>query len=343
MQTELHTPGALLSPDGRLAQVGWSRQPLLDCNLESARFYRWRALQRWRIKRWDYYGLTTPTDFYSFTIADIGYLGSVFAYRINFVTGAYHEVTLTIPLARGVILPRNSTEGESVYDNGKVRLLFRAEPQARSLSVNWPNFGGQDLRAEVTLHLPSAHESMVIVVPIAGHRFYDNRKVNCLPAEGWLELGGERTELRPAESLGNMDWGRGVWEYDSFWVWASASGFLPDGRRAGLNMGYGFGDTSAATEHALILNGRIHKLDQVDFAYDSTDFMRPWRMTSPDGRVDLEFVPFQERVAMTDFKLLFSEVHQIFGRYRGTVRADDGEGVRLDDLIGFAEEHHARW
>jgi hypothetical protein len=36
-------------------------------------------------------------------------------------------------------------------------------------------------------------------------------------------------------------------------------------------------------------------------------------------------------------------VHQIFGRYRGTVRADDGEGVRLDDLIGFAEEHHARW
>src|SRR3989304_8551868 len=47
MQTELHTPGPLLAPDGRLAQVGWSRQPLLDCNLESARFYRWR------IKRWD--------------------------------------------------------------------------------------------------------------------------------------------------------------------------------------------------------------------------------------------------------------------------------------------------
>jgi hypothetical protein len=61
------------------------------------------------------------------------------------------------------------------------------------------------------------------------------------------------------------------------------------------------------------------------------------------SRVDLEFVPFKERVAKTDFKLLFSEVHQIFGRYRGAVRADDSEGVRLDDLIGFAEEHHARW
>ncbi len=140
----------------------------------------------------------------------------MFAYRINFATGAYQEVTLTVPLARGVSLPRNSAGGESLYDNGRMRLSFRAEPQARSLSVTWPNFGGQHLRAEVTLRLPSAHESMTIVIPIAGHRFYYHRKANCLPAEGWIDLGGERTELRPAESLGNMDWGRGVWEYDSF-------------------------------------------------------------------------------------------------------------------------------
>ncbi len=42
MQTELTQPGPLLLPDGRLAQVGWARQPVLDCNLESARFYALR-------------------------------------------------------------------------------------------------------------------------------------------------------------------------------------------------------------------------------------------------------------------------------------------------------------
>ncbi len=171
----------------------------------------------------------------------------------------------------------------------------------------------------------------------------ESRKVNCMPAEGWIKRGDEQIEIHPANSLGNLDWGRGVWEYNSFWVWASASGFLPDGRTVGLNMGYGFGDTSAATENALILNGHIHKLARVDFQYDSSDFKRHWRMVSPDGRLDLEFVPFVERFAKTDLVVLNSEVHQMFGRYSGTVQADDGEVIRLDGLVGFAEEHHAKW
>ncbi len=342
-QQQLHTPSPLLDERGRLRQVGWSRQPLLDCNLENVQFYSLRFLQRFRIKRWDYYGVTTPTHFFSATIGDIGYLGSIFVYLIDLATSEYHEETLTIPLARGIALPRNSTEGESVFDSGKVRLHFRAESDARKLSVTWPNFGGRDLSAEVTLHLPREHESMTVVIPIARNRFYYNRKVNCTPAEGWIKRGDEQIEIHPANSLGNLDWGRGVWEYNSFWVWASASGFLPDGRTVGLNMGYGFGDTSAATENALILNGHIHKLARVDFQYDSSDFKRHWRMVSPDGRLDLEFVPFVERFAKTDLVVLNSEVHQMFGRYSGTVQADDGEVIRLDGLVGFAEEHHAKW
>jgi hypothetical protein len=34
---------------------------------------------------------------------------------------------------------------------------------------------------------------------------------------------------------------------------------------------------------------------------------------------------------------------QLFGHYSGTVHANDGETIHLDELIGFAEEHHARW
>ena len=37
MQTELTQPGPLLDARGRPAQVGWSRRPLLDANLENAR------------------------------------------------------------------------------------------------------------------------------------------------------------------------------------------------------------------------------------------------------------------------------------------------------------------
>jgi hypothetical protein len=348
-QHELTQPGPLLQPDGELAQVGWARQPLLDCNLEAARAYRWRAWQRLRLKRWDYYGLTTPEAFYAFTISDVGYLGSIFAYRVDFETGLVQEHTLTVPLARGVRLPRNSTEGQSAYADARARLCFAAEPGMRRLSVDWPNFSapagraGLPLRAELCLRLPPEHESLVIVIPIAGRRFYYNRKLNCLPAEGWIEYGGARHQARPDGWLGNLDWGRGIWPFDSFWVWASASGRLPVGRALGLNLGFGFGDTSAATENAVLVDGRIHKLGQVDFAYDNHDFKQPWRMTAPDGRLDLTFTPFAERVARTDVKLLKSDVHQLFGRYAGTARLDSGETLVFDGLVGWAEEHRARW
>lgn len=71
MQREITHSGPLLTLSGNLSQVGWSRQPLLDCNLEAARFYRFRFLQRFRIKRWDYYAIFTPERFFSATIADL--------------------------------------------------------------------------------------------------------------------------------------------------------------------------------------------------------------------------------------------------------------------------------
>lgn len=344
MRTELTQPGPLLNPSGRPAQVGWSRQPLLDCNLEAARFYALRPLQHFRLKRWDYYALFTPQRFFSATIADLGYAGNLFVYTLDFATGALHEEGLVVPLARGVRLPRNSTEGASHFEDAQHKLHFEVVPEGRRVSVAWPSFnGGQGLQAEFLLRCPTDHESMTIVIPIGQQRFYYNRKINCLPAEGQVEYRGQHYTLSPQTCLGSLDWGRGVWEYDSFWVWASSSGFLGDGRRVGLNLGFGFGDTSAATENAVILDGKLHKLGQVDFHYDPKNFMQPWTMKAPDGRLDLVFTPFLDRTAKTDLKLLRSEVHQMFGHYNGTAVTGAGETLQIRDLVGFAEEHNARW
>jgi hypothetical protein len=344
MQQELTVRSPLLQKDGTLSQVGWARQPLLDCNLENARFYRLDLFQPFRLKRWDYYGVTTPEFFFSITLTHLGYAGLAFAYTLDLDGSDFHEETLLIPLGRGIHLARNSDQGDSTFDNGKIRVSLGLEGNERHLEVDWPAFkNGEGLSADVILQQAPEHESMAIVIPIGQRRFYYNRKVNCLPASGWIQRGQRRTQITPSDSLGNMDWGRGVWEYNSFWVWASASAFLPDGRTLGLNMGYGFGDTSAATENAIILDGRIHKLGQIDFDYDPQDFMRPWRMTAPDGRLNLELVPFKERIAESNLLLITSEVHQMFGHYQGTVVTDEGETIQVRDVVGFAEEHYAKW
>jgi len=344
MQNKISTPGALLDDSGNLLQVGWSPQPLLDSNLEKANFYQMKFLQSLRLKRWDYYGITTPTHFFSFTISDIGYLGMIFAYVIDFNKKTHHEETIALPFASGVQIARNSTEGISRYANNKVSLVFNKLSEQRVLSVSWKNFeNNQDLNAEITISEKPEHESMNLVIPIETKRFYFNRKINCMPASGWVEYLGQKHAIKPENCLANLDWGRGVWSYESFWVWASSSGFLSDGRHIGLNMGYGFGDTSKATENAFVLSDRIQKLGEIKFHYDSGNFMSPWKMISDDERLNLTFAPFFERVAKTDLKVLNSEVHQMFGKYSGSLVSDEGEKINIDNLIGFAEEHHARW
>ena len=184
---------------------------------------------------------------------------------------------------------------------------------------------------------------MSIVIPIGERRFYYNTKINCLPASGHIRYGHDVEDLQPDTCLGSLDWGRGVWEYSSYWNWASASGFLPDGRTIGLNFGRGFGDLSRATENAVILDGTVHKLGDVGFDYASGDYMRPWRFRDDAGRLDLTFTPFKDRTARTNLGVIVSEVHQMFGRYAGQVALDDGQTLAISDLIGFAEEHQARW
>jgi len=187
----------------------------------------------------------------------------------------------------------------------------------------------------------------VIATPFEkpGH-FYYNQKINCLRASGWVELGAERFELTPDKFFAVLDWGRGVWTYHNTWYWSSASGLL-DGAPFGWNLGYGFGDTSAATENALIYNGRLHKLDHVIFEIPmkdgKEDYLSPWRFTSSDGRFEMQFQPVLDRAACTDFKLLKSDQHQVFGTFTGTAVLDDGSALSVRDFFGFAEKVENKW
>lgn len=352
---EITGKGKLLDKNGNLNVAGWARQPLLDTNLEDLSFYAVGFLEPWRIKRWQYFGITTPTHFFSFTLSNVGYLAPVFVYMLDFQTCKYHEETINVPFGSGVILPRNSTEGDCHYKKGDMHMHFYINnDNVRQLDVNWPGFGGTSLKASISLDLKPGHESVVNVFPYKNKRFFYTRKVNCMPVQGSVEYGWDFDDISgevkphvyaidPQCSLGNLDWGAGVWPYRSFWIWASFSHYLPDGRTLGLNLGGGIGNDPDITDNAVILNGKVHKLGRVDIKYDNSDFMKPWQMKSEDGRLELEFVPFFERVAKTNALVLASEVHQMFGRYSGAMITDDGEKIVIDGLIGWAEEHHARW
>lgn len=173
-------------------------------------------------------------------------------------------------------------------------------------------------------------------------RFYYNQKINCMRAEGFAEYNGKRYEFHPEKHFGTLDWGRGVWTYDNTWYWGSGNCDV-DGHAFGFNIGYGFGNTKAASENVIFYDGVAHKIDDVTFVIPEDDYCKPWKFTSSDGRFEMDFMPLLDRSACLDYKLIVSDQHQVFGRMSGTTVLDDGTKVEIKDVLCFAEKVHNRY
>ena len=173
-------------------------------------------------------------------------------------------------------------------------------------------------------------------------RFYYNQKINCMRAEGFAEYNGNRYEFHPEKHFGTLDWGRGVWTYDNTWYWGSGNCDV-DGHAFGFNIGYGFGNTKAASENVIFYDGVAHKIDDVTFVIPEDDYCKPWKFTSSDGRCEMDFMPLLDRSACLDYKLIVSDQHQVFGRMSGTTVLDDGTKVEIKDVLCFSEKVHNRY
>ena len=341
-QHEITTAAPLLDANGDLREPGWARSLLpVYCRQQI------RA-PKTRIKEWDYYLITDGHIGLALTIADNGYMGLDSISFLNF--DERWEITKSpmrvFPMGK-TGLPETSRLGASEIAASGYALAFYHEDGARQLSFHMDHFRGKDAIEGIVTLTDEPEDSIVIATPFQkpGH-FYYNQKINCLRASGWVELGTERFVFRPDRFFAVLDWGRGVWTYHNTWYWSSASG-LVNGAPFGWNLGYGFGNTSAATENALFYNGRLHKLEHITFEIPfkdgKEDFLSPWRFTSSDGRFEMDFAPVLDRAACTDLKLLKSDQHQVFGRFTGKAVLDDGSELFVRDFFGFAEKVENKW
>ena len=339
MQHEL-TGGDLLDGEGRLAEAGWARG-------EAKRYSRRAVRAPWyRIKEWDYYCVLNGDYGLACVVADNGYMGLLNAVWLDFRKPRAIEEGVILPFPRGRMgLPQSADSGDIVQHHAKLDIAFRHEPGGRRLTLDYPGFGkGKGLKADIRLDQPPM-DRMTIATPFAGAptAFYYNQKINCMPASGSVTVGGEAFSFDPSSAFGVLDWGRGVWTYDNVWYWGSASG-IAEGKPFGFNIGYGFGDTAAASENMIFFDGLAHKFDRVTFHIPEGTFDgAPWSFTSNDGRFEMTFEPIVDRHSAVDLKLLRSIQHQVFGRFSGTAVLDDGRRIEVKDFLGFAEEVQNRW
>lgn len=338
-QIEL-SAGPLHDSEGRLCQTGWARR--------EQKHYRQSAVAApwYRLKEWDYYCVAGDEYGVSFVIADNGYMGLLSITWLDFKNRKTVADMRILPFPKGRMgMPESADTGDIAVTYKGMTLDFRHVQGGRRLILDCPSFDqGKGLGGEIFLAQPDM-DRMVIATPFDHNpqAFYYNQKINCMAATGEIVKGGETFSFAPEKQFGVLDWGRGVWAYDNQWFWGSASG-LVDGRSFGFNIGYGFGNTSAASENMVFVDGTAHKLDQVIFHIPEDGYDNAlWRFTSNDGRFELNFEPVLDRTENVNLLVFKSIVHQVFGRFSGTVILDNGEKLQVENLMGFAEDVRNRW
>lgn len=324
-EREITGPVDLCDASGRLNPdaVGWTRRPLHRANLRG-----WG-----RAKRWEYWGVVTDSHVVALTVSSLDYAGVQQIYVLDRATGEETVRETTVPLARGVRLPDRSGEGSAGAVAGGLRVELSEEVGGTRLSAS-----ADGVSVELLAARPEGHESLGVVVPWSSRRFQYTVKDVARPVSGALTLAGVRHELA---GYAVLDHGRGKWPYALTWNWAAGSGVV-DGSVRGLQLGGTWTVGTGSTENALLVDGRLHKIgEELTWEYDRGDWVRPWRIHGE--RLDVTLHPFHERAARTNLLVVASESHQCFGEWEGWGLADDGERVRFDGLLGWAEEARNRW
>lgn len=345
MQHKIVDKHPLLNEKGELIECGYANSLILDYDRKAIK------ASKWRIKEWDYYLISNGKYAVALTIADNSYMGLDSFSFLDLTANPWEKTVskmqlLTFGKKR---LPTTSEVGD-VYSQGKDHFIkYLNDGTKRHITFEIKNFLDKKTFKGEFIFETLPEDSMVIVTPYKEDKkaFYYNQKINCIPATGFAQLGDEVFEFLKDETFACLDWGRGVWLRKGVWYWGTCSS-LHNGERFGFNIGYGFGDTSDASENMIFYKGKAHKLDLVDInipkdSKGNYEYLKPWTITSSDKRFEMVFEPILDRCADLNFVIIASFQHQVFGKISGKCVLDDGEVLEINNCICAVEHIKNKW
>lgn len=344
MNKQIKEPCKLLNEKGELNNPGYSLSLIQEYSRKDIK------AKKFKIKEWDYYLIYNEDIAVALTIDDNSYMGLTSVSLIDLKSAKEKTTSLITLFTNGKTnLPSTSKIGNVQVKNKNINIEFLNNGKERILKLEMKKFNkNKPLKLEFLLE-EEPQDSLVIATPFKENKkaFYYNQKLLGMKASGYVLYDNKKIEFSKNNTLALLDWGRGVWTYKNTWYWGAGQGYV-NNKLIGFNIGYGFGDTSNASENMIFIDGIAHKLDQVTFNIPKDkkgkdDFMKPWTFTSNDKRFEMDFTPIIDRKSKTSLGILCSDQHQIFGKYSGTLVLDDGTKLEIKDFTGFAEKVFNKW
>ncbi len=340
MQHQITQPSRLLNQQGELIQKGYATSLILDYIRKDVKN------KLLRLKEWDYYLIYNNDYGLALTVGTTPAIGLIGVSFIDF-KNPKEKSGISICIG-GINMPQSSEMGNINYGDTKTNLSIIHDDNKRKLCLSMKNF---DVVSKINVSIElfdQPEDTMVIATPFKQSKkeFYYNQKVIGMRAAGVVSFEDKEYIFTPDSSFGLLDWGRGSWPHKVTWYWSAAQGMM-DGKVFGFNLGYGFGDTSSATENMLFYDGIASKLQEVNFIIQKNDnvyeYMKPWVITSSDNRIEMDFIPILDRNVDLSALIVSTQQHQVFGEFTGKAILDGGKVIDIKNFMGFAEKVKNKW
>lgn len=355
-QKEIKSPVSLLLVDGKLNVSGWSRYPNFQINESFIK------VDPKRYKRWEHYTFYNEKFGGAVTVTDFGNLAMGSIELLDFSTGKVIFSKTELVRPGEILFPTNTTDPiEFKKGDQFIRITKLKGKRVIAYSIIGDS-NAEFIKGNLELE-EKAQEALAVITPFSESTFFYEYKMPSLLCKGSIQHNDIKYEFND-KSYAVLDWGRGTWPEQNKWLWAAGAG-LVDGELLSLNLGYGFGIPNNATENGIVYKGKVHKLDKVTWKYDVTDYKKPWKFISNEGRMELDFTPVYllhsdiDLMGMIGFlkqlyqNFTFSEILELlkteaylnkaFGYYNGYVVLDNGTKLVVKDLAGFAEQMYQQW
>lgn len=288
-------------------------------------------------KRWHWVGVATSELFVGGAIVQLGYAANAFVY-------VFDRRERRMLAQKSMLVPPQLAEIDDLAAEARAKMRRVRSRMLVEASVKAGRFiseltGGPFVEIWLREGAPVALTAVCDLGPEGGGIGMTQKTV-CMPADGEVRVG--KRVFKVENALAGLDYTHGYLARETRWRWAQAGGRLPDGRLLGLNLVEGHND-GEVTENGLWIGGELSQPGHARFELDDGDPMKPWRITTDDGRVDLHFHPEGARAEDLDLKVVVSQYVQPVGTFEGIVKDAEGNLVEVSKLPGVVERHRARW
>jgi len=325
-----------------------------------------KALPNWRkalkANQFCFIQIIQPPYRICLALATIKLATSAFVYLYNDETGELEVDEALQPLTRQTHLTGDCYQGQMAFTHAKLTLTLDFTPTQVKVALDSQN---------LALHAALARQSQPLAIctptgrrgwtftqkepltAVSGHlRIKDNSKFNADAAHNPDSLNSPDAKAQQIDftdtTSANLDWTLGYMRHKTNWFWSCINSYLPDGRHFTLNLSMGVNETGAS-ENACWLDGQIVYLPPVMFIRQDLDTpaQNTWRtyhqnLGWSNVDIDLTFTPITVYKKTDNFGVLASIFEQWLGLYSGEIRLGD-EVIKIDKVMGLAEDHFAKW